>query len=349
MNNNTYMQRDDSIGTDPTVLNVIDSLDVEPTVVEEQKPKKTKKPSGPKKKLTLPQMILLGVAVVALIGGVAFGLFYYLRVGNQKGGAGANSTVLNPVKIFVGEPVPEDVLSYGDFSKVDIATCTMDSSKIDTSKTGTYDLTITCDKESYKAKVIVEERLNYDAEGLIALKTSKSEYQVTDFIKANSDYEVTFKDESILKMTIDSVGGPFPVEIIVKDESGNETTIYSALYTFQTAPKSTITCSADNQSDYLSFNPSYELLNTSLRTKTFTFEDENEYYNTIKSISNSRLTIENFSGVPVTNEKKKEITIVSELSSDTLRQEYGSDFPKEYNVIRNYYKDKKSAVCSNLT
>ena len=32
MDNNTMIQRDDSIGTDPSVVSVIDTLDVEPTV-----------------------------------------------------------------------------------------------------------------------------------------------------------------------------------------------------------------------------------------------------------------------------------------------------------------------------
>ena len=97
MNEKEYFKaNDDGIGIDPTMMPVIESLDVLPAETkpeEKANGKKNKKkkgklptPNPDKKPRDLIKKILFTVVVLLLMAGVSFGVYYYLSLGTSGGG-----------------------------------------------------------------------------------------------------------------------------------------------------------------------------------------------------------------------------------------------------------------------
>ena len=97
--------------------------------------------------------ILFIILIIALIGAVAYGVYYFLSVSN-------NTVKLTPktVSIGVGETVPDDIKEYATFTRGNASTCSVNTRNVDTSTVGEYEVTITCGKNTYKAKVVVSDK-----------------------------------------------------------------------------------------------------------------------------------------------------------------------------------------------
>ena len=87
MNENGYLNSNgDNIGIDPSVVPVIESLDFTPgeTYTENKTVKKVKtNKSNDDKGPSLIKKILFTLVVLALMAGVAFGVYYYLSLGRN--------------------------------------------------------------------------------------------------------------------------------------------------------------------------------------------------------------------------------------------------------------------------
>ena len=85
MNEQNYFQaNDDGIGIDPTMVSVIETLDVLPKEEIPNKPKnkgRSKTPNPDKKPGDLLKKILFTIVILALMAGVSFGVYYYLSLG----------------------------------------------------------------------------------------------------------------------------------------------------------------------------------------------------------------------------------------------------------------------------
>ena len=75
------------IGTDPTMVDVIETLDV-PVPEKKIEPKNENKQNNndkkPEKKGSFIKNLLFIILVLALMGGVAFGVYYYLRLAKNN-------------------------------------------------------------------------------------------------------------------------------------------------------------------------------------------------------------------------------------------------------------------------
>ena len=380
--NNVFPNENTDIGTDPTMLQVIDSLDFEPpqevldslakkdepesleNVSETDNDKKAKKgkvKKEKKKKSTTPnpdqkphatlKKIIFVIIILLLMAGVAFGLYFYLSLGNKK----KNLFTLNDVQIYVNQTVSSNISDYGSFTNVDVATCLINGlDAIDTSTPGSYNYVVTCGKVKKTAKIEVLPLVDVNFSSTILYKAVDDIPTPSEFIIAAEDYDY-LTDEMKLKSYTKSKGGPYGIGITISHKSGTERVGYAVLYMVDTIPSMDLTCtnsSIDKNkyeysiSDYFIFDESRKDLGNSLRLYNYKYKDAADFENALLNVENNKITIDNKEGYFIMDTIEQTITIVTKLDKETLKKDT-ADFPTTYTAISSYYTNTKNYTCSN--
>lgn len=363
MNESEYFKaNDDGIGMDPTMMPVIESLDVEPPSKDED-PKGKKKAKPKKKKSTTPnpdkkpgdllKKIMFTVVVLLLMAGVSFGVYYYLSLG-RHGGKG--KFTLNDKVIFVGDPLPTSVMDYGDFSTVDVTECKINVDDVNINEAGEYDYSIVCGKAKYSAKIIVQEKIYFDIATKVVYKTLGETAVVKEFIETErEDYTFAFVNEAEVTNALATTGGPHVIEIKVINENGEETIVNGLLYVQTEDAMMFLTCDSGEQSgdtydyiitDKIAFNHERNNMGDSLRSYKYTIPSAGDYELLKSQITSGELTIGDQTGYALINNLTNQITLVSVLTNETLNEEYGQPMPSAYNDINSYYRNTKKYSCS---
>ena len=380
--NNVFPNENTDIGTDPTMLQVIDSLDVEPPkeVLEsiskkesnenienldnsvDEKKDKGKSKKSKKKKSTTPnpdkkphavlKKIIFVVIVLMLMGGVAFGLYFYLSLGNKK----KDLFTIKDVQIYVGQTVSNNASDYGTFSKVDVASCIINGlDGVDTNTPGVYNYSITCDKVKKVGKIEVLPSVEIDFSSNIVYKVENDVPIASDFINAENEYDY-LTDEMKLRDYVKTKGGPYGIGVSISHESGTERLGYGVLYVVQTVPSMNLSCTNTTTekekydysvSDYFVFDDNRKDLGNSLRLYNYKYKEASDFDSALLGVENNRITIDNKEGYFIMDTKELTISIVIKLDKDTLKKEYSSDFPTTYTAISSYYTNTKNYTCSN--
>ena len=163
------------IGTDPTMVDVIETLDV-PVPEKKIEPKNENKQNNndkkPEKKGSFIKNLLFIILVLALMGGVAFGVYYYLRLAkNNENNVNVKPAFnLNKMQINEGDEVPQSLSEYGDFSKIDISNCKLDTSEVKNNVPGNYTYYVMCNGSKYSESFVVKKDLMLQHILIIQLK-----------------------------------------------------------------------------------------------------------------------------------------------------------------------------------
>ena len=354
MTNDMQAVQDDSIGTDPTIVQTIDSLDFEPTASKSKKKKSKKKSTTPnpdKKQHSILKKIVFTIVILGLMAGVAFGVYYYLSLGTGKNTPSKAKFTLDDKTIYVGENLSNNIMDYGNFNTVDISNCKLDIENVNTEESGQYKYSVTCNNEKVTANISVIERQKFNLETLFIYKEVNTDITINDFIKSNEDYTYYFTDETALNEYMQTPGGPYSIGINVKSESGNETIIYAALYVLPSKPLMYLTCTSSMQNNYtiidkIAFNTSKNNMNISTRTYSYEFTNENDYYNYLNTIDNGKINIDNHEGIVIMNNNTNTLKVITTLTNEILSNEYGSSFPNTYSEISSYYRNAKKYSCT---
>lgn len=364
MNEKEYFQaNDDGIGLDPTMMPVIESLDVLPSDGKEEAKGKNKKTKGKSKSKTpnpdkkpgdLIKKILFTVVVLALMAGVSFSVYYYLSLGTASNGK--TKFRLEDKTIFVGETLPTSVIEYGDFSTVDVSECSLNVLDVNINEPGEYNYSIVCGKAKYTAKINVVEKIVFDIATKLVYKTVGDTVTADEFISTEHDnYEFAFVDEGEVSNYLTTTGGPSLVDIKVTNENGDEVIVKSLLYVLENSANMYLTCNSSKQTteeynftiiDKIAFDSSRIDMKASIRIYNYIFENDNDYEETKKQIIDGKIALNGHEGNALIDNVNKKIQIVSILDSNTLDSEYGSEFPTAYNDINNYYRNTKKYSCS---
>ena len=151
------------IGTDPTMVDVIETLDV-PVPEKKIEPKNENKQNNndkkPEKKGSFIKNLLFIILVLALMGGVAFGVYYYLRLAkNNENNVNVTPAFnLNKMQINEGDEIPQSLSEYGDFSKIDISNCKLDTSEVKNNVPGNYTYYVMCNGSKYSESFVVKSK-----------------------------------------------------------------------------------------------------------------------------------------------------------------------------------------------
>lgn len=352
------------IGTDPTMVDVIETLDV-PVPEKKIEPKKENKRDNnndkkPEKKGGFIKNLLFIILVLALMGGVAFGVYYYLRLArnNQNNVNVTPAFNLNKMQINEGDEIPQSLSEYGDFSKIDISNCTLDTSEVKNSVPGNYTYYVMCNGSKYSESFVVKSKDGSDEPNT---PTVTKRLNVTTYFNytikgeqlnierlISSDDNLTFEFANKEKYKEDMYNiGLQKVEIKAVDSENNENTYYAFVYVINEEPKMKFKCVSPNNSliDEIIFNKNKENMNNSVRMYECTF-DETEYSNLIETVTNGTIKINENEGNAILDYTNKKITILKDLPTETLNSEYGGTFPSTYSEVSNYYRNSLKYTCS---
>ena len=351
------------IGTDPTMVDVIETLDV-PVPEKKIEPKNENKQNNndkkPEKKGSFIKNLLFIILVLALMGGVAFGVYYYLRLAkNNENNVNVTPAFnLNKMQINEGDEIPQSLSEYGDFSKIDISNCKLDTSEVKNNVPGNYTYYVMCNGSKYSESFVVKSK---DGSGEPVTPTVTKRLNVTTYfnytikgeqlnierlISSDDNLTFSFKDKEKYKEDMYNIGLQ-KVEIKAVDEENNENTYYAFVYVINEEPKMKFKCVSPNNSliDEIIFNKNKENMNNSVRMYEYTF-DEKEYSNMIETVIDGTIKINENEGNAILDYQNKKITILKDLSKETLDSEYGGSFPTTYSEVSNYYRNSLKYTCS---
>lgn len=351
------------IGTDPTTIEVIETLDV-PSPNNSNNKQKVKPPK--KEKSGIFSKILFTILIIGLMGAVAYGIYYYLKIAGNKVNNNTNSTpsfALKDVEVGLGESLSDSLSTYGDFSKMDVSKCQLNLDEVDTSQEGTYDYSVICDGAKYSATITVKKdasnpnntTINVEPNPNVNLSlTSSFKYVVmgttlsaSELITSNEEYTYEFEDKEDATSQLSNTG-LHGISIKAINAEGKYDTIMAFVYVLETAPKMYFTCENPQKTltDKIVFDNNKNDMNVSVRMNKYTYESDTEYNNMLSHIENGLLTINDDLGYAITDDINKTITLVKKLGRDILNQEYGKEFPTTYNEISNYYRNEIRFTCS---
>lgn len=351
------------IGTDPTMVDVIETLDV-PVPEKKIEPKNENKQNNndkkPEKKGSFIKNLLFIILVLALMGGVAFGVYYYLRLAkNNENNVNVTPAFnLNKMQINEGDEIPKSLSEYGDFSKIDISNCKLDTSEVKNNVPGNYTYYVMCNGSKYSESFVVKSK---DGSDEPVTPTVTKRLNVTTYFNytikgehlnierlISSDDNLTFEFANKEKYKEDMYNiGLQKVEIKAVDSENNENTYYAFVYVVNEEPKMKFKCVSPNNSliDEIIFNKNKENMNNSVRMYEYTF-DEKEYSNMIETVIDGTIKINENEGNAILDYQNKKITILKDLPKETLDSEYGGSFPTTYSEVSNYYRNSLKYTCS---
>lgn len=351
------------IGTDPTMVDVIETLDV-PVPEKKIEPKNENKQNNndkkPEKNGSFIKNLLFIILVLALMGGVAFGVYYYLRLArNNENNVNVTPAFnLNKMQINEGDEIPQSLSEYGDFSKIDISNCKLDTSEVKNNVPGNYTYYVMCNGSKYSESFVVKSK---DGSDEPVTPTVTKRLNVTTYFNytikgeqlnierlISSDDNLTFEFANKEKYKEDMYNiGLQKVEIKAVDLENNENTYYAFVYVINEEPKMKFKCVSPNNSliDEIIFNKNKENMNNSVRMYEYTYNDT-EYSNIIETINNGTIKINENEGNAILDYQNKKITILKDLPKETLDSEYGGSFPTTYSEVSNYYRNSLKYTCS---
>ena len=358
--NNIFPSEASDIGTDPTTVEVIDSLDVLPA----EKPNDDGKPKPKGKKSTTPnpdkkphetlKKVIFIIAVLLLMAGVAFGVYYYLSLGTKN--KQKKAFTLKDIQLYVGSTVSKNITDYGDFSNIDLSTCLINGlDSVDTSTVGTFEYSVTCNSTKHTAKIEIIEAEEISFTTRIIYKGTNDIPAVNDFISTETEYNL-LTDEEKLKNYLKSEGGPYGINMNVSHESGKEKEAYAVLYVIKSTPAINLLCTSKeinknnyeySVTDYFVFDDSRNNLGYSLRIYNYKFSEQSDFDNAILNVMDNKISIDNHEDYFIMDTLTNTISIVTKLSDNTLKAEYKNTFPTTYAAINSYYTNTKNYTCSN--
>lgn len=321
------------------------------TIPPSDKPVKNKKEIKPINK------IIFVIIVVALIIGVAFGVYYFLNLSNS-----AVVTLKTPT-LNLGDSVSDDINDYATIKGNGAGACTLSKVDVNPNEVGEYSFTISCNKKDYTGKVLVIDEKAPEVSLNIVYKTLNDTATVEEFVNTcsdPSDCEVSFVDEAKVSEYLGTAGGPHNIDIRVTDSIGNYKDVVGLLYvtpsdiTFYTTCSSKETNITDYNatkqiSDFLPLGyletTGLSYLGISRRIYTYKFTNKEDYLDVSKDKTDT-LSFDGVEGMATYDDENLVITISTDLSVDTLNSESNGTFPVAYAGFTSYYTSK-GYTCSN--
>ncbi len=345
--NGGFQTSRDEIGIDPTTIEIVDSLDVETNNGSTNDSNDPNNKKGRTKSLITK--IVFAFGILLLMGLVAFGVYFYLNLGKKKVNE-KPKFILSDKEIYIGTKLSDSILDYGNFSDIDISGCTLDTSKVDTSKVGTYEYSMVCDGSKYTGKITIINKYDFEITANILYKTSDDVLIASEFIEGDNDYKYTIKDNNIIN-NLYTPGGPYYTELEIentKDETKG--TVSSIFYVTESAARTFLTCTstvkknddADGLSyrivDTFAFDRFRMYLHVPARMYVFEFIPTENYVKLITSMQNGMIEFGSLTGYGLRDDVNNTFRIVSEINDETLEEEM-EGISLTYDNIKKYYED----------
>lgn len=315
------------IGTVPPIPDtpIINQAPVNNTQAPEPKKKKGNK-------------LIFVIIIVLLIAAVGVGVYIFLNVSNKPAPV---SVTPKAVEIEAGSEVSTNIADYADFSGINSANCTLDTSSItDVNSVGSeYPFTITCGASTYNGTAtIVDTTAPVAVLSPVTVQVGGT-VSAEDFVSSCNDVSgcsYSFANEETVKGYLNTAGN-YHVDINIKDGAGNQITSEGTLVvtTEEVAevPDADMYLSCANAEETLRFGIVTSNFN-GYATRSYEFTLSESEYNTFKSANenSSSVTYNNVTGAPSFDDDTHTLTISQVLSDDEV-----ADLPTSYGELRSQY------------
>ncbi len=316
---------------------------------------------GGKKPLNKTLFVVLLIVLLLAVGG---GVYWYLNMPKTE------SIMITPKDVTYGinDEVSNKIEDYATITGTNASNCTLDTSQIDTSKLGDYSFTIKCGTTTKIGVAKVADSDNPVVSLVTVNKALNGELTADEFIGVcfdSSKCSYEFENSEEAKTLTSTVGDGKTVKIIVKDENDNQTTVDGKLNVIESNIKTYRTCSSKEQNltdfnavmtssvrfaftDQLSTDGSYSFANFGTQTYTFKFTDQQEFDTLLESMKkDSKVTINNVSGIAEFNKEDMTIKIVEDLDISSLTTQYTADKFLSYKTLDQLYVTELGYTCVN--
>ena len=308
--------------------------------------------SNKKKKISKPLFVIIIILLICL---VAFGVYYFLKISSVK-------VTLKDVKLNLGDTLSDNINDYATISGGKKDSCSLVLPDVNSNEIGEYEYKIVCDNKTFTGKITVSD-INAPSVFLKPVyKEINSNIDANDFIESCediSDCNVSFKDSDIVEGYLTSAGGPYKIDLTVSDKYNNSVNVEGELYVSSSEIRYYTSCSskATELNNYNATKTVTDLLplgyvdaglsyiGFSRRIYTYVFNDKDEYNEVVKD-KNYLISFDNISGLAFYDDKNLTLKISTDLSLDTLNNDFGGTFPIAYSSFNTYYKDLGYS-CSN--
>lgn len=317
------MNNSNNIGIDPSMVETIETLDVPST-----DPTPSKKDN---QKNSVLKKVLFTLLILILMGGVAYLVFYYLRLGTNHANEKTKSINLKDISIYEGETLSNDISSYGIFEGVNVNDCILNINNVNSYVAGEYVYSITCNELQKEAKVVVNKLLNVKTQ--LISKVVGDSLTAIELVNTMED-NVSFKDDFNYEEIMAKQGGPYEVDLSV---NGNDYMGYVIVY--DNKPFLNLKCTSEDGTieDRIAFDKNRTMIGPVIRINIKTYLSNDEFLEAVNTNQGKMYLLDT---------QNRIIELIENVNSETLNNEYGSTFPTEYTKIKEYYKDTKKYNCS---
>lgn len=315
------------IGTVPPIPNtpIVNQAPVNNTQAPEPKKKKGNK-------------LIFVIIIVLLIAAVGVGVYIFLNMSNKPTSV---SVTPKAVEIEAGSEVSSNITDYADFSGINSANCTLDTSSItDVNSVGSeYPFTITCGASTYNGTAkIVDTTAPVAVLAPVTVQVGGS-VSAEDFVSSCNDVSgcsYSFANEATVNGYLNTAGN-YHVDINIKDAAGNQITSEGTLIVTNEevveVPDADMYLSCTNNEETLRFGIVTSNFN-GYATRSYDFTLSESEYNTFKSENenSSSVTYHNVTGAPSFDDDTHTLTITQVLNDNDI-----SSLPTTYGELRSRY------------
>lgn len=302
-----------------------------------------------KKGLSKPFIIILVILLIAIIGAGVYVVLNQTTLSKPKG-----SIIINdPITMPLGKELSTNVSDYATISGFDSTVCSLDLSKVDIKKMGSYDFTVTCGTTSKSGKIVLQDKEAPVVTTKEVVVSPGATITLEDFIvscddDSNCSYELADDSKSLKEMA--STVGVYEFDLIVSDDYNNSTTVQLTLNVTNDAPVKYMYCTpaatdVDNMNATLETSYRYGInaedgLSQSQKILNYVFKTSDDYLN-------AKDEFEADAGEVTFLDADFTITVTIDMTAEGLGNEFNvSPFPTNYDDLKEFHLNQ-GISCKN--
>lgn len=288
------------------------------------------------------------ILIVALLAGIAYGVYYYLSLGKSKAKV---SVTPRDLEVEINGVLSSDIADYATLSGTDAKNCQLNTDAVDLTTEGVYEYKISCGNDTFTGYVNVVNNSLPTVQTKNVYKgvsaDSNVELKAEDFIVENTcsstDCKYAFADSESVKGYL-ATAGNYDISITVTDGNDKVGTVTSKLIVLASPLKIMMVCTLTREdgskvTDRLAIGEDNTFIDYANRVNEFTFKDQ-ESYNAVAGEKKDELTYSDVSGRATYDDANMKLSIESDLTIDTLNKDFGGTFPRNYMEINQGYTTK---------
>lgn len=305
----------------------------------------TGKQKKEKKPLSKTTILLMAVLLILVIG---CGVYFVLN--GSKASVSKVSITANDMFLDLGKPLSTQVSDYGTVQGYDIKNCTLDTSKVDLTKMGSYEYKITCGSTEKTGTIVLQDNVAPEVTLREVNVIPGATVSLEDFIVTCDDFTACSYELADSSQTLESLTeteGTYQIEILVSDEYENQKKVTATLVVSLNAPVKFMYCTPTslpnntlNADLSVSYNYGISSEGQLVRTQkisTYTFEDEVEY-TTLKTGYSPSTGINGMIGEAEFDDANLIIKLTQVMTVEELATEFNvNPFPTLYDELKEFH------------